>query len=253
MTPPVLFFGGNGHCAARLAPAQAALAQSGGPFCLADVPYPGFEGRPRATDWDDFLSRVSQQISTRQEPEGSWRFYGLGIGGLILLALRARGEFLDVPMIFQGPVLWGLEHRLFPNLMRTGPVPKLLPLVFSLPPFQRAFARKYFTRPLSPSLRRTFFDGYAQCSALSGFFHWLTPQLLRELEAHFAAHAEGLEHITVWWGARDRVVSLQEVRWTEKALGVQWPVQTFPTWGHYPMMDDPQGWVTALTEAMYEH
>lgn len=249
----ILFFGGNGHSAARLGPARAALAQAGGPFCLVDVPYPGFEGRPGATDWDDFLARVSRQISTRQEPKGSWRFYGMGIGGLILLALRARSEFLDVPMIFQGPVLWGLEHRLFPNLMRVGPVSRLLPCVFRFSLFQRAFVRKYFTRPPSPSLRRAFFDGYAQCSALPDFFRWLTPTLLHALEVYFAAHPEGLENITFWWGERDRVVSLQEMRWTEAALGVSWPVKTFPDWGHYPMMDDPLGWVTALMEAMYEH
>lgn len=247
----VLFLGGNGHCAARLAPARAALTQADSPLLLSDVPYPGFEGRPHAADWNGFLSAVSQEISAAREQKGSLTLYGMGIGGLILLGLRARGELGNAPMIFQGPVLWGLERRLFPGLMRVGLLPKLLPLVFAFGPFRRAFVRKYFTRPPSPALRRAFFDGYAQCRALPDFFRWLTPSLLRALESHFAAHSEGLGNITVWWGGRDRVVSLQELRWTEEALHVQWPVHTFPDWGHYPMIDDPQGWVNALTEAMH--
>ena len=70
------------------------------------------------------------------------------------------------------------------------------------------------------------------------------------MERQFRAHPEALENITVWRGGRDRVVGLKELRWTEEALGVRWPVQTFPEWGHYPMMDDPQGWVAAMTETV---
>jgi pimeloyl-ACP methyl ester carboxylesterase len=248
----VLFLGGNGHCAARLAPARAAAALTGEPLALTDVAYPGFEGRGRAADWDDFLASVSRQVSTAQAQKGSLCLYGMGIGALILLALRARGECLGVSLIFQGPVLWGLKHRLFPNVMRFGPVSGLLPLVFRSSLFQRAFVRRYFTRPLSPAMRRAFFDGYAHCRALSDFFRWLSPSLLHDLEIHFAAHPEGLEHITVWWGERDRVVGLQEMRWTGEALHVHWPLQTFPDWGHYPMLENPQDWVNALTEAIYD-
>ena len=149
---------------------MSVLARAGGPFALSDVPYPGFEGRPRAADWDGFLATVSQGISAHQEQKGSCTLYGMGIGALILLALRGRGECQDVPCVFQGPVLWGLEHRLFPRLMRVGPTPRLLPLVFQSRVFQGAFVRKYLTRPPSPTLRRAFFAGYAQCSALPDFF-----------------------------------------------------------------------------------
>lgn len=249
----ILFLGGNGHCAARLEAAQVLLSRgtAGTPFVLFDVPYPGFEDRPRAADWDGFLTTVSHGISAGREPNSSSTLYGMGIGALVLLALRARGECLDVPLVFQGPVLWGLEHRLFPGLMRVGPLPGLLPRVFALPVFQALFVRKYFTRPPSSRLRRAFFEGYSRCGALPDFFRWLTPALLRELEAHFAAHPEGLENITVWWGERDRVVGLQELRWTEEALHVRWPVQTFPDWGHYPMIDDTETWVAAMAEAAH--
>ena len=59
----VLFFGGNGHSAARHSPAQRALAASASPpFELASVPYPGFEGRPRAPSFDAFLESDIAQV-----------------------------------------------------------------------------------------------------------------------------------------------------------------------------------------------
>ena len=90
-------------------------------------------------------------------------------------------------------------------------------------------------------MQQAFFEGYAQCAALPDFFRWLTPALLRQLEAGFAAHPERLTNISVWWGGQDKVVGLQELRWTEGALHTAFPVRTFPEWGHYPMIDDPAG------------
>ena len=54
---------------------------------------------------------------------------------------------------------------------------------------------------------------------------------------------EALERISFWWGDKDRVVDLNELRITEETLGARFPVRTFPEWGHYPMIDDPKGWV----------
>jgi hypothetical protein len=50
----VVFLGGNGHCAARVAAARPILAKDA--VELAEVRYPGFEGRPRAKDLDTFLA-----------------------------------------------------------------------------------------------------------------------------------------------------------------------------------------------------
>src|SRR5262245_30309814 len=98
----VLFLGGNGHCAARLRPAQEALATltAAGqvtPFVLEDVPYPGFEDRPRASSLETFLGAVASAVKEAVRPPGRRvLLYGTGIGGLLALCLRARGEFLDV-------------------------------------------------------------------------------------------------------------------------------------------------------------
>jgi len=253
--------GGNGHAAARLDPARRALAELAGsrerpPFTIFDVPYPGFDGRPRAGRLDEFLAAVAQSIrasgSAARNEGGDARtlVYATGIGGLLALCLRARGELGDVPILLQAPVLWGLARRLMPRVMRMGLAQIALRRAFASPLFQARFARKHFRQPLDAHVRARFFDGYARCSALPDFFAWLTPQLLRRLEADFAARPEALGRITVWWGEGDTIVPVRELAWTEAALGVTWPVRRFPAWGHYPMIDDPLGWVKALSDAV---
>jgi hypothetical protein len=147
-------------------------------------------------------------------------------------------------------VLWGLAHRLMPRVMRMGLAQVALRRAFASPRFQARFARKHFREPPGPEVRARFFEGYARCDALPDFFAWLTPALLRRLEADFASRPEALREISAWWGERDTIVPARELAWTEAALGVTWPVRLFPAWGHYPMIDDPPGWVRALSDAV---
>lgn len=259
--PRVVFLGGNGHAGARLDPARRALAGLAGtrgapPFTLRDVPYPGFEGRPRAESLDAFLDGVAESVraetGAHDEDGGAGRalVYATGIGGLLALCLRARGALAGVPLLLQAPVLWGLERRLMPRVLRMGPAQAALRRAFASPLFQARFARKHFRRPLDGETRAGFFEGYARCAALPDFFAWLTPALLRRLEADFAARPGALRHVAVWWGERDTVVPARELAWTEAALGVPWPVRRVAGWGHYPMIDDPPGWVRALADVV---
>lgn len=248
----VIFLGGNGHAAVRLGPARAALAARGqrSAIEIVEVPYPGFEDRPRAPDLQTFLDAVSARVGEAAGDGSSFLIYATGIGGLLALCLRARGEHTAVPLLLQAPVLWGLARRWMPRVMRAlPPLRRALPRLFARPGFQARFIRKYFTTTPAPELTRAFFDGYARCAALPDLFAWLDPALLHDLEAKLPARRGAMDGITVWWGARDRVVTQDELRWTERALGVRWPVKEFPAWGHYPMIDDPGGWVDALVEA----
>lgn len=241
----VLFLGGNGHCAARLAAARRFLP----PWIdLDEAPCPGFEDRPRAASFEDFLGRITDV----HRPAAPALVYATGIGGLLALCLRARGELMGTPLLLQGPVLWGLERRWMPRVMRFGPAQTALLRVFATAAFQRRFVRKYFTHPPDPEMAAAFFDGYARCRAAPDLFAWLSPALLRRLERDLAARPGALETVQIWWGGRDRVVSLQELEWTKAALGIgdRWPVRTFPDWGHYPQIDEPEAWARALTDAV---
>jgi len=239
------FLGGNGHSAARLAAARGFLPRQ---VDLVDTPYPGFEGRPRAASLDELLDTVAGHLRTTSPS----LIYATGIGGLLTLCLRSRGEQLQTPVILQAPVLWGLEHRWMPRVMRLGPARFALEQVFAAPAFQRRFARKYFTRPPAPAMLTAFFDGYARCSAAPDLFAWLTPALLRRLEGELASRPEALGRIRVWWGGRDRVVTPRELEWTASALrlGGRWPLRVVPEWGHYPMIDEPEAWAGALVRAL---
>jgi pimeloyl-ACP methyl ester carboxylesterase len=245
----VLFFGGNGHSAARLAAAQSVLREESEPvFQLLDAEYPGFDGRERVAQFDDFLDALTSRIAAIDE--AAVLLHGTGIGGLLLLCLRSRGVALSTPLLLHAPVLWGLERRLMPKLLRLGPLRHLLRPIMASSVFQHRFVAKQFTEPLAPEAQRAFFDGYGRCSAAPDFFDWLTPSLLRELEQRFGARPEALDRVRVWWGERDRVVSVKELELSEQTLGVRWPLRTFPAWGHYPMIDQPRQWVAALAEEL---
>ncbi len=242
----VSFLGGNGHCAARLAAAHRFLAG----VDLDEVAYPGFEGRPRAASLGELLDAVSIHLRASAPAQ----VYATGIGGLVALCLRARGELPETPLLLQAPILWGLERRWMPRLMRLRPAQVALRSVFATVAFQRRFVRRYFTRPPGAETIAAFFDGYAHCAAAPDFFAWFTPALLRSLEKDFAARPAALERIRVWWGGLDRVVTLRELEWTQTALGVEdrWPLRVFPNWGHYPMIDEPEAWARALCDAVAE-
>jgi pimeloyl-ACP methyl ester carboxylesterase len=243
-----MFLGGNGHCAERLALARPALVDAH--VSLAEVRYPGFEGRPRAKDLDAFLHAVSDETAAPAAGKGPDLAYATGIGALIALALRARDELLEVPLLLQAPVLWGLEHRWMPRLMRLRLARAAVGRVFASKPFQRRFARRHFMRRPSVEMQAAFFDGYARCAALPDLFAWFTPTVLRQIEEQLEGRPTALRNVTIWWGGRDHVVTPREMRWTEEALGTRWPIRVFPDWGHYPMIDEPEAWARALREEL---
>lgn len=251
MTRRVIYLGGNGHSAMRLTGARTALASLSGElrFELIDVPYPGFEGRPRSPELGVFLNALAESI--REASVGAERriVYATGIGGLLALCLRARGA-LPSKLILQGAVLWGLERRWMPWLMRSRVVRACFQSLFRAAWFRRRFVRKQFERPLSEEEQNAFFEGYARCSAATDLFDWIRPDLLRRLESDFEAQPELLQEIDAWWGGADRVVGLSELQTTEKALHIRLPLRTFPDWGHYPMIDVPDHWIRTLADAL---
>lgn len=248
--PQVLFLGGNGHATARLGLARRALDDLPPEkrFTLEEAVYPGFEGRPRSAYFDGFLAALTPLPGPPPA-----LVYATGIGGLLALCLRSRGGLAQVPIVLQAPILWGLKTRAFPRMMRAAPfAPRLLGRAFQVQAVQERFLKRYFLQPPSAEMRALFFDGYVRCSAFGDLFRWLSPRLLGELEAAFKSRPEALDKIVVWWGGQDRVVSVEELCLTETALGRVLPLQTFPDWGHYPMMDDPDGWVATVADALKE-
>jgi hypothetical protein len=240
--PSVLFLGGNGHSPARLAGARAVLERFR-PFDLEEVAY------PRAASWDSLLAGVSRQVDERPPGSDLRLAYATGVGALVALALRATAR-LPVPLVVQGGVLWGLETRLFPRLMRIPPLPRLLAIALRTGVARRRFAARHFRTSHPPDVLDAFFDGYRDADAFTAWFGWLRPPLLRSLEREIAGRPRALEGVEAWWGARDSVVGPGEWRATERALARRLPLRVFAGWGHYPMLDDPGGWVEEVGRAV---
>jgi hypothetical protein len=174
--------------------------------------------------------------------------YATGIGALLALGVRARVS--TPPLLLQGPVLWGLERRLMPRLLRRAPLRAAAARLFRLRAFQRRFWLRHVGLAWDDPVRAPFFDGYARCPAFADLFDWITPRWLDELAHGLRARAGALDDVRVWWGGRDTVVPPQELAATEHALGVRWPLRVFPEWGHYPMLAQPRGWVAALAQQL---
>ncbi|MEM9381196.1 MAG: alpha/beta hydrolase [Planctomycetota bacterium] len=231
---------GNGHVDDRLHRAREAVARL--------APEDRFEVRSIDYRDDDSFERLLDDV--RDRLDGVDLLYATGIGGLVALALRARGDLGGVPIVMQGPVLWGLETRRFPRVMRFPGMPRLLVLALSLAPVQRRFERKHFQRPLDEPLRTAFFGGYRDAGAFARWFAWLTPDLLRHLEGELRGRPSRLEGVEAWWGSLDHVVGPEELTRTESALGASIPMRSFPAWGHYPMIDAPDEWVREVSLAL---
>jgi pimeloyl-ACP methyl ester carboxylesterase len=240
-----VFLGGNGHSTERLEPARRAINELGLPLVIDDAPYPGFENRPRVGSFEEFLD-VTASLTLLPIPT---IIYGTGIGGLIALSLRARGIWKSLPLLLQAPVLWGLERRLMPRIMRLG-LARYYDRITSARVWQNHFARTRFLKPLSPEMRKAFFGGFAQCRCGGDFFDWLTPALLRSLERRHAETPAVFDNVHFWWGARDRVVSLEELSVSNKALRTSFSPRVFAEWGHYPMIDSPGEWVKEVNDAV---
>lgn len=241
MTAPVVaLLPGNGYAPVRVEPARAALAAAADPFELRAVAYPAGD------DFDAVLDRVARAL----EELAPASVHATGIGGLVALALRARGDLSVTPIVLQGAVLWGLERRRFPRLMRAPGMTGLLVRLLRLARIRRRFAAKHFEVEHAPDFLEAFFAGYGDADEFARWFRWLDASLLRRLERSFAERPEALDAIEVWWGARDAVVGLDELRITEAALGHRFPVREFESWGHYPMIDAPDEWVREVADGL---
>lgn len=242
--PSVLFLPGNGHDPVRLERVREEIQAAGRPFELVEAPY------PQAASFQDLLDQLVSRHADWSAAHPGGLIYATGIGGLVALSLRARGAFTDHPIVIQGAVLWGLEKRWFPRIMRLPGMPYLLAWAFRRQRIQARFQRHHFLTEPDPEWLRRFFAGYGDAGSFAAWFDWLTPGLLRELETQLKARPAALERLEAWWGELDSVVGPQELRVTERALGATIPVRSFPDWAHYPMIDDPAGWVREVSRAV---
>jgi pimeloyl-ACP methyl ester carboxylesterase len=237
----VVFLPGIGHRPVRLAAARAVLRARGIPVHIIEMDY------PHADTFDELVDQLSERLLVWSLREPGVPVYATGVGALVALALRARGSLVGHKIVIQGGALWGLGRRTFPRVVRVAPVARLVASTFRNPRFRERYAEKNFQRLHSPEFVNDFFEGYGDGRRVAKWLRWLRPSLLRKLEKEFAAHPDALEDVEIWWGEKDKITGLDELSRMERAVGQQFPLHVFEDWGHYPMIDAPEAWVTELT------
>lgn len=239
-----LILGDLGHCLFRLSRARATSRAVG--FDMKEVLYPGFEGRPPALDLDDFMAQVELQVDVYRLSHKRPLVVASGVGALVLLGLRARAKVPDLPSVILGAVPWESVRARGQGDAPAGDAERER---FGDPSFQETFVQDHVLSPLDAGERRSFFSGYATCTAYPQLFDWLHAGWLASLEGTLAARPPAIDDIRVWLCGDDGLVPEEEHDGAVRALGASWPTERAESWGHFPYMDAPGPFVGALEAA----
>lgn len=236
-----LVLGDMGHALCRLSRARATCRPLG--FDIKEVHYPGFEGRPRAVSLDAFFEAVEMQVDIYRLSHARPLIYATGLGSLVLLGLRARGKVQDLPAVIQGavPWLWARERT-----QGSAAVGEEARLSLSEPEARERFIQEHIHSPMDRSEREAFFAGYATCTAFPDVYEWFESGWLASLEGTLAGRPPAINDIQVWLCGEDGHTDEAEHDATMRALGAAWPTERVETWGHFPYLDAPGPWTSAL-------
>lgn len=236
-----LVLGDMGHSLFRLSRARATSRAVG--FDVKEVLYPGFEGRPVPTSFDDFMEQVEMQVDIYRLSHKKPMVYATGFGSLVLLALRARANVPDLPSIIQGAVPWETVRARGGGDASAGIREQAR---FADAEEQVRFVVDHFHSPLDESERRSFFAGIATCAAYPHLYEWIGAGWLASLEGTLASRPPAIDDIRVWLCGQDDLVGAEEHDAAVRALGAEWPTELAEGWGHFPYLDAPGPWIGAL-------
>ena len=239
-----LVLGDMGHALCRLSRARATCRPLG--FDVKEVLYPGFEGRPRADSLHAFFEAVELQVDIYRLSHGRPLIYATGFGALVLLGLRARGKVKDLPTVIQGTVPWlWAQQRVAGGTVNASAGEKAR-LSLSDPAAREAYVQKHIHSPMDLAERDAFFAGYATCTAFPDIYQWFNAGWLASLESTLAGRPPAIDHIQVWSCGEDQTIDEAENDAAERALGANWPSERADSWGHFPYLDTPGSWISAL-------
>lgn len=239
-----LFLGDMGHALCRLGRARATARTVG--FDVKEVLYPGFEGRPPATDRDAFLENVEAQLDVYRMSHPRPLVVTSGFGSLVMLELRARARVRALPTVILGAVPWETVAARGEGSIATGEAERAR---HADPAFQAAFVRDHLHSPYDADELRAFFAGFATCDAWGQVHTWFDAGWQESLEARLAVRPSAIDDVRVWLCGEDEVIAPEEHDAAVRALGAAWPTETAERWGHFPYLDAPGPWVGALQAA----
>ncbi|MDX1907243.1 MAG: alpha/beta hydrolase [Bacteroidia bacterium] len=243
----ILVLHGNGGSRTRFEPALALLATEHPDIRVVIPALSGFDGRPLPDGvdyWDLFLQETGQAMHPYEAED--WILYGHGIGGSLLMELAARRYtfpqgFTIRPrrVILHGAIGASLDRRWFPRLMKPQWIRHLIRTLVASPALRPMWVKRLFLHPerIPADVRNRFFEDYGRCASFSVWFDLITDawyQRIRPLVRD--------EPFYLLWGERERVVASKYLPlWT--ADFPRATLDIMPGWDHFPMLDDPAGFV----------
>lgn len=236
MTITVVAVHGNGGGAFRFSLMPRPLADG---VDLHAVTLPGFEGVPLPQGPVTVATFADALAAELAMIEGPRIVLGHGIGGSIALDALGRHEGIAEGLILHAPVGARLDERLFPRIMSTPVMRRIVQWGISARPTRIIAARLLF-RGTPAGFTDRFLAEYRRCAAFGPMFDILTAEWFDALTPLDLP-------ATVLWGEHDRVLGSDQADEIEALVpGAERVV--VPGWGHFPMIDDPADYAAHIAE-----
>jgi len=236
MTVTVVAVHGNGGGAFRFSLLPRPLASG---VELHAVTLPGFEGvplPPGPVTVATFADALAAELATIEGPRV---VLGHGIGGSIALDALGRHRDIAEGLILHAPVGARLDERLFPRVMSTPIVRRVVQWGISALP-TRLIAGRLLFRGTPAGFTDRFLAEYRRCEAFGPMFDILTAEWFDALTPLDLP-------ATVLWGEHDRVLGSDQATEIE-ALVPRAERVVVPGWGHFPMIDDADDYATRIAD-----
>lgn len=226
---------GNGGGASRYALVH--------PHIDADIDFravtlPGFSTKPKdpsLRSLSDYADRLADDLADLDQPV----LLGHGIGGSIALDLASRHPELLGGLILHSPVGASLDTRLFPRVMQSDLVRKLIKFAISARLPRPIWRRLFFPLGADKQVLDGFFEEYRHCEAFGDMFDLIDRPWFDSVEP-----VDDLPSMLLW-GADDRVLrSGQSDEIADKVPNADVIIRD--GWDHFPMIEQPEEYANEI-------
>ncbi len=191
---------------------------------------PGFGDN--LSDQFQSLGELAEALIEMTEP--GHPIFAVGVNGLVVLhALVRRPEHFSRVMLLApvGAFLW---ERSFVKWMGMKPVRKLIH--FLLARWPRIFRRRFTSKEWTASRWKMIAEGYRKCRAFQKYFDIVKPESALDLFEWIPTP------IDLIWGTKDGVLGVEQAAaWDSILPRADLTITIRDDWGHYPYLDDPEG------------
>ena len=248
----VLFIHGNGGSPARFEALSAHIGRLRPRWRIVVAELSGFGGKelPKAEHyWNVWLADLFRAVEGRtQEP---WCIFAQGAGCALVLELSARGwEFPNgyflrprKTILYGGAGVAGERNWLY-GVFHWPPAARMLQRVLSMGFLRKMWAKRFLSEKTAQedAIVGRFFLDVKECQAFTLPFELISRTWYAETRA-----AAWHQRFLMVWGGQDRLSRSQSAaRWKKDFPKSEF--QVVEQWGHFPMLDDPEGLAAFLVE-----